>query len=139
MICCQFIFKPGTYDDDFHRLDHAIDDYARSLPGFDRVEKWLSPEGDVVNAMYYFADRQSVAMLGRYPQHREAKGQVARWYDGYRIVVSDVRATYGDGRLPAPPGASQVADHTPDQDAGRVAVTAVHIDPDSNATSEDQS
>ena len=51
MICCQFIFKPGTYDDDFHRLDGEIDDYARSLPGFDRVEKWLSSEGDVVNAM----------------------------------------------------------------------------------------
>ena len=100
MICCQVIFKPGTYDDDFHRLDSEIDDYARSLAGFDRVEKWLSPAGDVVNAMYYFADRKSVAMLGRLPQHREAKGQVARWYDGYRIVVSDVRATYGDGRLP---------------------------------------
>lgn len=129
MICCQFIFKPGTYDDDFHRLDQAIDDYARSLPGFDRVEKWVSPEGDVVNAMYYFADRRSVAMLGRFPQHREAKGQVARWYDGYRIVVSDVRATYGDGRLPAPPGgATQLADRTPDQDAGRAAVTAIDRD-----------
>lgn len=135
MICCQFIFKPGTYDDDFHRLDSEIDDYARSLAGFDRVEKWLSPEGDVVNAMYYFADRTSVAMLGQLPQHRKAKGQVARWYDGYRIVVSDVRATYGDGRLPAPPGASQVADDTPDQDAGRTAVsTGVSAD-----TSEDPS
>ena len=86
---------------------------ASGLPGFDRVEKWLSPEGDVVNAMYYFADRQSVAMLGRFPQHREAKGQVARWYDGYRIVVSDVRATYGDGRLPAPTGTSRASDDTP--------------------------
>jgi hypothetical protein len=123
VICCQFIFKPGTYDDDFHRLDGQIDDYARSLPGFDRVEKWLSPAGDVVNAMYYFADRRSVAMLGRLPQHREAKGQVDRWYDGYRIVVSDVRATYGDGRLPAPAGASQWTDDTPDQDAGRAVVS----------------
>jgi hypothetical protein len=26
---------------------------------------------------------------------------VKRWYDGYRIIVSDVSATYGDGRLPA--------------------------------------
>lgn len=58
MIRCQFIFKPGTYDD-FHRLDEEIDDYARSLPGFDRVERWLSPDGDVVNAMAYFADRTS--------------------------------------------------------------------------------
>lgn len=32
MICCQFIFTPGTYDHDFHRLDAEIDDYVRSLP-----------------------------------------------------------------------------------------------------------
>jgi len=25
---------------------------------------------------------------------------VRRWYDGYRIVISEVKATYGDGRLP---------------------------------------
>lgn len=100
MICCQFIFKPGTYDDDFHRLDAQIDDYARSLPGFVRVEKWQAREGDVLNAMYYFADQKSVAQLARLSQHREAKGQVQRWYDGYRIVVSEVKATYGDDRLP---------------------------------------
>ncbi len=117
MICCQFIFKPGTYDDEFHRLDEQIDDYASSRPGFDRVETWLSPEGDVVNAAYYFTDQASVAQLARFPQHREARQQVARWYDGYRIVVSDVRATYGDGRLPPPPSAHQDAH----QDAVRAA------------------
>lgn len=101
MMCCQFIFKPGTYDDDFHRLDAQIDRFARSLPGFERVEKYLSPDGDVVNAIYYFADESDVAELARFPTHREAKGQVARWYDGYRIVISRVTATYGDDRLPA--------------------------------------
>jgi hypothetical protein len=25
---------------------------------------------------------------------------LARWYDGYRIVISEVTATYGDDRLP---------------------------------------
>ena len=99
MICCQFIFRPGTYDDDFHRLDGEIDDYARGLPGFDHVETWLSPEGDLVNAIYYFTDRASVAQLAGFPRHREAKDQVHRWYDGYRIVVSEISATYGDGRL----------------------------------------
>lgn len=64
----------------------------------------------MVNAMYYFTDRKSVAQLGRFPTHREAKGQVHRWYDGYRIVVSGVRATYGDGRLPAPPSAQSADD-----------------------------
>lgn len=34
MICCQFIFKPGTYDEDFHRLDAEIAANARGLPGF---------------------------------------------------------------------------------------------------------
>lgn len=101
MICCQFIFQPGTYDDDFHRLDGQIDDYARSLAGFDQVEKWLSPDGTVVNAIYYFADMDSVRRLAQFPQHQQAKDQVQRWYDGYRIVVSEVTATYGDDRLTA--------------------------------------
>lgn len=100
MICAQFVFRPGTYDDDFHRLDDQIDEYARSLPGFDHVETWQSTDGALVNAVYYFADKESLAALARFPQHQEAKGQVQRWYDGYRIVISEVTATYGDDRLP---------------------------------------
>ncbi|SDJ48702.1 hypothetical protein SAMN05444157_3605 [Frankineae bacterium MT45] len=99
MMCCQFLFKPGTYDDDFYRLDGQIDDYARSLPGFVRTEKYTADQTGIVNAIYYFEDKKSVAHLARFPQHREAKGQVQRWYDGYRIVISEVKATYGDGRL----------------------------------------
>lgn len=102
MICVQFVFKPGRYDDEFHRLDTAIDDYARSLPGFVATETWTAEHGTLVNAVYYFDDRKSVAQLARYPEHRDPKNQVRRWYDGCRIIVSDVRATYGDGRLPGP-------------------------------------
>ena len=101
MICAQFVFKPGTYDDDFYRLDAQIDEYARSLSGFERVETWQSEDGSLVNAVYYFADRTALAELGKFPTHREAQGQVHRWYDGYRIIISEVTATYGDGRLPA--------------------------------------
>lgn len=99
MICAQFIFRPGTYDEEFHRLDGEIEAFARSLPGFVRVETWQSADGTEVNAVYYFQDKESLARLARYPQHLEAKGQVARWYDGYRIVVSEITASYGDGRL----------------------------------------
>lgn len=98
MICVQFIFQPGTYDDDFRRLDDEIDAYARSLPGYDHVETWTG-DGGRVNAMYYFSDRAALAALSRFGAHQEAKSQVHRWYDGYRIVVSEVTATYGDGRL----------------------------------------
>lgn len=103
MICCQFIFMPGQYDDEFHRLDGEIEAFARSLPGFDRVETWQSADGRTMNATYYFADRAALAELSSFPLHLEAKGKVARWYDGYRIVVSEVVATYGDGRLVAQP------------------------------------
>ncbi len=99
MICVQFIFKPGGYDEDFHRLDDQIEKFARGLPGFDRVETWQSADGDVLNAVYYFADTQSLVQLSRFPQHLQAKEQVQRWYDGYRIIVSEITATYGDGRL----------------------------------------
>ncbi len=103
MICCQFILEPGVYDEDFHRLDGEIEEFARALPGFVRRETWQAPGARTVNAIYYFDDRDSVARLARLPAHREAKGQVHRWYDGYRVVVSEVTATYGDGRLPTPP------------------------------------
>jgi hypothetical protein len=100
MICAQFIFQPGTYDDDFHRLDGQIDEYARSLPGFVKVETWYSADKKIVNAVYYFEDTKSLKQLSKFPVHREAQDQVNRWYDGYRIVVSDITATYGDDRLP---------------------------------------
>ena len=38
MVCCSFMFRPGTYDDDFHRLDAQIDAFARGLDGFEKVE-----------------------------------------------------------------------------------------------------
>jgi hypothetical protein len=101
VICVQFIFQPGTYDEEFHRLDGQIDEYARSLFGFDHVETWQSTAATMVNAIYYFTDRTSLAALSRFPQHLEAKGQVRRWYDGYTIIVSEITATYGDGRLRA--------------------------------------
>uniref|UniRef100_UPI001E420DD0 hypothetical protein n=1 Tax=Kineosporia sp. R_H_3 TaxID=1961848 RepID=UPI001E420DD0 len=102
VICVQFIFKPGTYDDDFHHLDGQIDHYARSLPGFDHVETYQSADGVIVNAIYYFTDREALRDLGRFPQHLQAKEQVRRWYDGYRIIVSDITATYGDNELDTP-------------------------------------
>ena len=32
MICCSFVFKPGQYDDDFHRLDDQIDQVDQPRP-----------------------------------------------------------------------------------------------------------
>lgn len=95
----QFIFKPGTYDEAFHRLDDQIDAYARALPGFVGIETWQSPDGSVVNASYYFDDMAAVRKLSQLAEHREAKSQYQRWYQGYQIVVSEVQASYGDSAL----------------------------------------
>lgn len=125
MICCQFIFKPGTYDD-LHRLDEEIDDYACSMPGLDRVKRWFSPDGDVVNAMAYSptarpSSSSDAPLSTARPRTRSRVGTTAT------ASSSPTRATYGDGCLPAPRGASRVVDDIPDQA------------PDQTATDEDPS
>ncbi len=96
MIAAQFIFEPGDYDDEFHTLDESIDRDARALPGFIGIDKWVSEDGTRINVIYYFADMSAVTKLGRIEDHRDAKKKVDRWYKGYRVVVSEVTATYGN-------------------------------------------
>jgi hypothetical protein len=37
--------------------------------------------------------------LSRFDAHREAKGKYQNWYDGYQIVVSEIKKSYGDGTV----------------------------------------
>lgn len=99
MVCCSFIFEPGVYDADFHALDDDIARFARSLPGFVRVENWQSAGGRFRNSMYFFTDQNAVRELAAYPRHREAKEQHSRWYLGYRVDVFELRGNYGGGSL----------------------------------------
>jgi hypothetical protein len=96
MIAAQFIFEPGVYDDDFHTLDSSIDDEAKSIPGFLGTDRWVSQDGLTINAIYYFSDMSALTKLGRFDDHRTAKRQVDRWYKGYRVIVTEVTATYGN-------------------------------------------
>ena len=41
MISAQFIFKPGTYDDEFHKLDAEIEAFVATIPGFLGAESWV--------------------------------------------------------------------------------------------------
>jgi heme-degrading monooxygenase HmoA len=100
MFSAQFIFKPGDYDEEFHRLDQSIDAYAATLPGFLGVERWVSvSEQSVRNSIYYFEDMETITKFARFADHREAKKNVHRWYRGYRVVISEVKHGYGDGNL----------------------------------------
>lgn len=95
MICCSFVFEPGTYDDEFHRLDGLIDDFARSLDGFVRVDRWFSDDQRFQNSMYFFTDYRAVKELANFPQHLEAKSQVNRWYRSFRVDVFEQKTSYG--------------------------------------------
>jgi heme-degrading monooxygenase HmoA len=100
MYSAAFIFRPGAYDEEFHRLNSLIDRAARETDGFLGTESWQSADGTVHNATYYWTDIAAIDAFSRNPHHREAKRQYQRWYNGYHIVVSEVIRSYGDDRLP---------------------------------------
>ena len=99
MFSISFIFKPGTYDDEFHRLDDAIAGVARRTEGFLGSETWVSHDGKTLNAIYYWADLGHLRDFAQAIEHRQAKASYARWYDAYQVIVAEIRSVYGDGRL----------------------------------------
>lgn len=99
MFSAAFIFRPGTYDDEFHRLNALIDAAAKSNPGYIGAETWRSVDGKTVNATYYWKSLDALQKFSRHPKHLEAKKQYSRWYDGYHIVISEVLKSYGDDTI----------------------------------------
>lgn len=100
MYSAAFIFRPGTYDDEFHRLNGLIDEAARNTDGYIGAETWRSADGKIFNATYYWESLEALRSFSRNPHHLEAKKQYSNWYDGYHIVISEVVRSYGDGTIP---------------------------------------
>ena len=100
MFSAAFIFRPGTYDDEFHRLNKLIDAAAKSTEGFLGSETWQSFDGKTINAVYYWESLEALKEFSGNPDHLEAKKQYSRWYDGYHIVVSEIVRSYGDNTIP---------------------------------------
>lgn len=94
-----FIFEPGDYDEEFYTLDAEIEKYVETLDGYLKRERWFSEDRKIINAVYYFSSRETIAKLARFEPHRVAKKNYAKWYKGYRIEVSEVTQIYGDGNL----------------------------------------
>lgn len=99
MYSASFIFEPGDFDDEFHRLNTLIDEAANATAGYLGAESWYSKDGGTVNAVYYWDNLDALATFSRHPQHLEAKRQYQRWYKTYHIVVAEVVRSYGDGGL----------------------------------------
>ena len=96
MYSAAFIFEPGEYDAEFHRLNALIDAVAEANPGYVGRESWQAAEGSRRNVTYYWRDLESLHAFSRDPVHLEAKSQYARWYRGYHIVIAEVVRAYGD-------------------------------------------
>jgi heme-degrading monooxygenase HmoA len=100
VISAAFIFRPGSYDDEFHRLNKLIDAAARATERFLGSETWRSFDGKTLNATYYWETLEALKEFSGNADHLEAKKQYSRWYDGYHIVVSEVIRSYGDDSIP---------------------------------------
>jgi heme-degrading monooxygenase HmoA len=102
MLVATFIFKQHTTNSDFKELDDEIMRRAEANPGFRGKEKWLSPDGSQIRVIYFFEDQQSLTEFSRDEIHREAKERYQEWYEGYRVEISEITGTWGDGNLARP-------------------------------------
>jgi len=102
MYSSTFIFAKKQFDDEFHRLDQAIAEMAKAIPGYLGEETWENPDTGRVCNVYYWESLESLQALMQHPSHLEAKAGQSRWLDGYQVIVSQVLRSYGDARLSHP-------------------------------------
>jgi heme-degrading monooxygenase HmoA len=102
MISATFIFRPGQYDEEFHRLDAIIMDVALATPGYLGAERWWSEDRIERSVVYYFETQEALRVFSRDETHLEAKRQSKRWYEAYRVIISEVLSSHGDGELAHP-------------------------------------
>jgi heme-degrading monooxygenase HmoA len=99
MLVATFIFKQHSTNQDFKELDDEIMNRAEANPGFKGKEKWLSPDGGQIRVIYYFENKESLAEFSKDQIHRQAKARYQEWYEGYRVEISEITGTWGDGNL----------------------------------------
>lgn len=99
MYSSTFVFAKKQYDEDFHRLDKAIAEAAKDIPGYLGEEAWENQETGLISTVYYWESLEALHALIQHPTHLEAKAKQAQWLDGYQVVISQVIKVYGDSRL----------------------------------------
>lgn len=102
MYSSTFIFATKQFDDAFHRLDQAIAEAAKSIPGYLGEESWENPANGLVSNVYYWDSLEALQQLMAHPKHLEAKAAQERWLNGYQVIVSQVLRSYGDARIAHP-------------------------------------
>ena len=102
MYSSTFIFAKKQFDDEFHSLDQAIAEAAKSIPGYLGEETWENPGTGLISNVYYWDSLESLQILMQHPKHLEAKATQSKWLDGYQVIISQVLRSYGDAKLHHP-------------------------------------
>jgi heme-degrading monooxygenase HmoA len=102
MLSATFIFAPGTYDDEFHRLDAIIMAVAEANEGYKGCERWWNEDRTQRSVVYYFDSPEALRTFSTDETHKQAKREYARWYEGYRVVIAEVLSTHTAGTLEHP-------------------------------------
>ena len=103
MYSSTFIFAKKQFDDEFYRLDQAIAEAAKEIPGYIGEEVWENSNTGLVSNVYYWETLESLQALIKHPKHLEAKAAQENWLNGYQVVISEVIKTYGDAKLTSLP------------------------------------
>ncbi len=99
MISVTFIFKQSHSDAEFQRLDHLIEAQVFSHSEYKGKDSWSNDATGLQAVVYYFETLKGLEMLRSLPDHKEAKSQYKKWYDGYHVVVAEILDAYGDGNI----------------------------------------
>lgn len=102
MYMSTFTFATGEFDDEFHALDHAVSEVARSISGYLGEESWENHATGLVSNVYYWTTMEALQELMAHPAHIAAKQRQARWLKGYQVVIAQVVLCHGDGGIPHP-------------------------------------
>ncbi|WP_312525013.1 antibiotic biosynthesis monooxygenase [Comamonas sp.] len=102
MYASTFTFSTKILDDEFHRLDKQIADFARSIDGYLGEEAWEDAKTGLFSNVYYWESMEALRQLMEHPLHQEVKRRQADWLDGYQVVISEIVMSYGNGRIPHP-------------------------------------
>lgn len=102
MYSATFIFDTKQFDEEFHRLDALIAAAAKDTEGYLGEEAWEDPKTGRIANVYYWDSERGLKQLMNNPQHLEAKRRYGEWLSGYRVVISQVMRTYGDGAIAHP-------------------------------------
>lgn len=109
MYSSTFIFAKKQFDDEFHGLDQAIAEAAKSIPGYLGEEAWENSGTGLISNVYYWDSLESLEILMQHPKHLEAKAAQSKWLDGYQVIISQVLRTYGDAKLHYPIQSSKLS------------------------------